>query len=209
VSTIKRWDRSTQVDRTGELRESNEPEFEQDLEQPPVEDLLALQFQKQRFQDTFDPNNDPSLGGVDGTGKRSPAQVTVFDKALTTEDFEQRLQETLEGKSERAQQVKQIESVYEVYFKDTEDFPIGTDLGPGRSVTAPELPRYEAPAETAWKGRAMTVPEFQAVTDPSEARPEQQQVTQAAAALQESQQAAEEAQQPLSLLDLERPKVRA
>lgn len=190
------------------MHESNAPEFEQDLEQPPVEDLLALQFQKQRFQDTFDPNNDPALRGVDDAGKRSPAQVSLFDKALTTEDFEQRLQETLEGKSERAQQVKQIESVYEVYFKDTEDFPVGTDLGTGRSVTAPELSRYEAPAETAWKGRAMTVPEFQAVTDLHQAQAASaQQAVQASATLLESQRAAEEAEEPMSRLG--RARVRA
>jgi hypothetical protein len=153
------------------LHESNEPEFEQDLEQPEVESLLALQFQKQRFQDVFDPN-DQSLGGVDTSEKRSPAQIGLFDKVLTTEDFEQRLQETLDGTSERAQHAKQVESVYEVYFKDTEDFPVA-DIQASVAID-PERFRYEAAEETASKGRAATVPEFQAVVDPAEAAREQQ-----------------------------------
>jgi hypothetical protein len=67
------------------------------------------------------------------------------------------------------------------------------------------LPRYEAPAEAAWKDRANTVPEFPAVTLPEAAS--EQQAAQASAALQESQTADELAEGPLSLLG--RAKVRA
>jgi hypothetical protein len=203
VSAIKRLDRRPQVDRSGELLESNTPELNEELEQPPVEAILALR--NQFFQDRFDPANEQqALGGIDGAGKRSPAELALFDKVLTTEDFQQRLEETLNGTSERAQQAKQIESAYEVYFKDTEDFPaenipLMDSVGGSRAVTSPELPRYEAPAEAAWKDRANTVPEFPAVTLP-EAASEQQAAAQASAAVQASQSADELAEGPLSVL---------
>lgn len=204
MSAIKRWNRSTQIDRAGELQEADSPALDQELEQPPEEVLAALHIQK-RFQDGFDPANEQFLAGIDAANKRPPVELNLVDRVLTTEDFEQRLQETLEGTSERALQVKQVEAAYEVYFKDTEDFPVASvasvasvENAQARTVTAPELPRYEAPAETAWKGRAMTVPEFQAVTLPEAAST--QQAAQTSAALLESQLAAEEAEQPLSLL---------
>jgi hypothetical protein len=206
VSAIKRLNRSTQVDRAGELVESNTPALDEEFEQPPVEAIPAL---RNFFQDRFDPANELALGGLDPASKRSPVERALLDRVLTTEDFEQRLQETLDGTSERAQQVKQVEAAYEVYFKDTEDFPLENiplmDSVGGRAVTAPELPRYEAPAEAAWKDRANTVPEFPAVTLPAAAS--EQQAAQAAAALQESQHAEELAEGLPPLLG--REKVRA
>jgi len=207
VSAIKRLDRSTQLDRSGELVESSTPAFDEVLEQPPIEAIPAL---RNYLQDKFDPANAQAVSGLEAAGKRSPVEISLLDKALTTEDFQQRLEETLNGTSERAQQVKEVEAAYEVYFKDTEDFalqniPLMDSVGGGRAVTSPELPRYEAPAEAAWKDRANTVPEFPAVTLPEAAT--EQQAVQASAALQESQKADELAEGPLSLLG--RSKVRA
>jgi hypothetical protein len=209
VSAIKRLDRRPEVDRSGELVESTAPALNEELEQPPIEAIPALR--NQFFQDRFDPaNQQQALGGLDAPGKRSPVEISLLDKVLTTEDFEQRLEETLNGTSERAQQVKEVEAAYEVYFKDTEDFPVENiplmdSVGGSRAVTSPELPRYEAPAEAAWKDRANTVPEFPAVTLPEAAS--EQQAAQASAALQESQNADELAEGLLSLVG--RAKVRA
>ncbi len=209
MSAIKRLNRSTQIDRAGELQESDSPEFDQELAQAAEDEALAALQLQRRFQDRFDPAaSEQLLAGVDAANKRPPVELNLFDRVLTTEDFEQRLQETLDGTSERAQQVKQVEAAYEVYFKDTEDFPVANvadvaSVQP-RTVTASELPRYEAPAETAWKGRAMTVPEFQAVTLPEAAST--QQAAQTSAALLESQLAAEEAEKPLSLLGRVKPR---
>jgi hypothetical protein len=212
VSAIKRLNRSTQIDRAGELQESDSPEFDQELAQAAEDEALAALQLQRRFQDRFDPAaSEQLLAGVDAANKRPPVELNLFDRVLTTEDFEQRLQETLDGTSERAQQVKQVEAAYEVYFKDTEDFPVANvaDVASvanaqARTVTASELPRYEAPAETAWKGRAMTVPEFQAITLPEAAST--QQAAQTSAALLESQLAAEEAAEPLSLLGRVKPR---
>lgn len=199
MSSIKRLQHSPQIDRAGELIESDTPPLDEEIEQPPVESFPAL---RNFFQDRFDPTNDLALGGLDSASKRSPAERSLLDRVLTTEDFEQRLQETLDGTSERAQQVKQVEAAYEVYFKDTEDFPLENiplmDSVGGRAVTAQELPRFEAPAEAAWKDRANTVPEFPAVTLPEAGSG--QQAVQAAAALQEAQNAEELAEGPLSLV---------
>jgi len=210
VSAIKRLDRRPQVDRSGELLESTTPEFREEPEELPVEAIPALR--NQFFQDRFDPSKEQQLamGGIDAPGKQSPAELALFDKVLTTDDFKQRLEETLNGTSERAQQAKQVESVYEVYFKDTEDFsaqniPLMDSVGGSRAVTSTELPRFEAPAEAAWKDRANTVPEFPAVSLPEAAS--EQQAVQASAALQESQKADELTEGLLSLLG--QTKVRA
>ena len=195
MSAINRWQRSTQLDRTGELVEIESPVLERDLEEPAVEAIPALQNRLQ--QDRFDPAKEESLAGVDAARKRSPVELGLVDKVLTTEDFEQRLQETLEGTSARAQQAKQVEAAYEVYFKDTEDYSV--ENAQASAAIDPERLRYEAVEETASKGRAATVPEFQAVVDPAEAAREQQ-AARAADALLDALGIGDEPEESLPLL---------
>jgi hypothetical protein len=191
MSAINRWNRSAQIDRSGELLESLSPARNQQLEQPPVEAIPRLQ---DRFQDGFDSVSKRFQDGFDAAGKRPPVELSFLDKLLTGTDFQKRLQETLEGTSARAQQVKQVESTYKAFWKDSQDFSVRND-GPALSV--PEPPRYVAPAETAWKGREMTVPNFN-MADAEAARV--QRAAQASTAMLQSRRVAAVAEQPFSLL---------
>ncbi|MBN1210414.1 MAG: hypothetical protein JXB05_36510 [Myxococcaceae bacterium] len=197
-----RLKRGVQVDRAGELLEDLPPVSDQ-VETPPVEEIPRLQ--QQRFQDGFDNLDAQQKDGIDGLGKRPLVNLSGIDNLLTTAEFKERLQETLEGTSARAQHAKQVESTYEIYFKDTEDYSVRNESG--FSLSVPDAPlraeapaedplKYEAPAEAAWKDRANTVPEFQAVSD-APPEPEQvQQISAVEAALLEAQRAAEVEQQP-------------
>jgi hypothetical protein len=201
VSAI-RLNRGVQLDRAGELREDLVPVGGAE-ETLPVEEVSRLY--QQRFRDGFENLNAQQQqqqqdGGIDGLGKRPLVNLTGIDNLLTTAEFKERLQETLEGTSARAQHAKQVESTYEIYFKDTEDYSVRNDVGP--SLTVPDAPlraeapaedpmRYEAPAEAAWKDRANTVPEFQAVTEDVAAAEQVQQISAVEAALLEAQRASE------------------
>lgn len=195
VSAINRWNRGPQIDRAGELLEIDSTDLDLQLEQELLS-IEALGRVQNRFQDSFDAITDRFRDGFEVTSKQRPVELGLFDKLLTTAEFQERLKETLDGTSARAQQVKQVESVYEAYFQDSEDFSMDFAAA-GPALTSPEVLRYEAPAETAWKGRAMTVPEFQVLGDVPEAAPLQE-ANQASAVLQQARRAATEAEQPFS-----------
>jgi len=143
------------VVRGGELQECLLPICHDDSSVPPIEVLGRTPSQP---QDAFNPAIERLKDGFEAGSKRRPVELNPVDRLLTTADFQQRLQETLEGTSPRAQQVKQVESTYQSFWKDSQDFAVRK----GPSLTVPEPPRYVSPAETAWKGRALTQPDFQA-----------------------------------------------
>jgi len=194
VSSINRWNRGPQVDRAGELPEGVSPAQNRQWERPPVEALPRIQ---NRFQDEFDTAQKRFQDEFSAAGKRPPVELSALDKLLTSTDFQERLKETLAGTSPRAQQVKQVESTYQSFWKDSQDFAVRNE-GPALSV--PEPPRYEAPAETAWNGRVLTVPDFKL---PGKAVPETarvEQAAQASTAALEARRVAAVAEQPFSLL---------
>ncbi|HYH99003.1 hypothetical protein [Hyalangium sp.] len=193
MTAINRWNRSPQFDRVGELLDGVAPAQNRQWERPPVEAVSGVQ---NRFQDGFDAAHKRLQDGFEPVGKRPPVELSTIDKLLTSEAFQQRLQETLEGTSARAQQVKQVESTYQAFWKDSQDFSVRS--GPALSV--PEPPRYQAPAETAWKGRVLTVPEFKATTDDLPETARVQQTAQASAATLEARRVAAITEQPFSLL---------
>jgi hypothetical protein len=182
VSTIHRWHRGSGLDRAGELPGSVSAVRERQAERPPIDPLPRL---PSRFQDGFDSADRRFQDGFEAVGKRGQRELGTLEKLLTSAEFQQRLSETLAGTSPRALQVKQVESTYQSYqsfWKDSQDF--STRKGPALSV--PEPPRFVSPAETAWKGRALTVPEFQASTGDL---PEAARVPQAAQAVGASAEA--------------------
>jgi len=129
-----------------------------------------LQRLPSRFEDGFDTDERQLRARLDAIGNQRPSPQGTVDRLLTNADFQQRLQETLEGTSPRAIKAKAVESTYQSFWKDSQDFAVRK----GPSLTVPEPPRYESPAETAWKGRALTQPEFQASLDdvPASPKPE-------------------------------------
>lgn len=135
MSAIHRRIRDFLPGRPGELLGGLSPVRERPWEPSPSEPLPSLRS-RQPFQDGFE----------------------AVSQLLTSRDFQQRLHETLAGTSPRAVQVRQVASTYQSFWKDSQDFAVRK----GPSLSVPEPPRYVAPAETAWKGRALTVPEFQA-----------------------------------------------
>jgi hypothetical protein len=195
VSSINRLNRGPQLDRAGELLEEVSPAQRRQWERPPVEATSRLQS---RFQDEFDTARKRFQDEFNVEAKRPPLELSGLDKLLTSAEFQERLKETLAGTSPRAQQVKQVESTYQAFWKDSQDFSVRNENRPSLSV--PEPPRYEAPAETAWKGRVLTVPDFKLPGKdvPESARVEQ--AAQASAALQQSRRVAAVAEQPFSLL---------
>lgn len=129
------------VVRGGELQECLLPACNEDSSVPPVEVLARTPSQP---QDAFNPAIERLRDGFEAGSRRRPVELNPVDRLLTTADFQQRLQETLEGTSPRAQQVKQVESTYQAFWKDSQDFAVRKARGP--SLTVPEPPRYEAPA---------------------------------------------------------------
>lgn len=190
MSSIQRLNRGPQLHRAEEPQESLSPAVLRQQERPPVEP--AARIPKQFQQDEFDTAQKRFQDEFSTQGKRPPVELNALEKLLTSADFQERLKETLAGTSPRAQQVKQVESTFKAFWKDSQDFAVRQGSGPSLSV--PEPPRYEAPAETAWKSRVLTVPDFKL---PDSMRVEQ--TAQASAALQESKRVAA-AQQPFSLL---------
>jgi len=134
--------------------------------------IERLQRVPKRFEDGFDTAERQVRESLEAVGNRRPSPQGTVDRLLTNADFQQRLQETLEGTSSRAIKAKAVESTYKSFWQDSQDFAVRK----GPSLTVPEPPRYVSPAETAWKDRALTQPEFQASLADV---PEQAQVQQA------------------------------
>ena len=125
------------VVRGGELQECLLPICHDDSSVPPIEVLGRTPSQP---QDAFNPAIERLKDGFEAGSKRRPVELNPVDRLLTTADFQQRLQETLEGTSPRAQQVKQVESTYQSFWKDSQDFAVRKAEGP--ALTVPEPPRY-------------------------------------------------------------------
>lgn len=164
-------------------------------ERSPIEPLSRL---PNRFQDAFDRVGQRSQDGFDTASKRSPETVGTLEKLLTSKEFQERLKETLAGTSARAQQVKQVESTYQAFWKDSQDFSVSK----GPKLTVPEPPRYVAPAETAWKGGRLTVPDFKSPLAGVQQTARVERASEAVRALQDARRAAAVAEQPFRLLGL-------
>jgi hypothetical protein len=193
VSTIQRRNPDIRLDRVGELLGSLSPAQVRQAERSPIEPLQRL---PSRFEDGFDAAERQFRDGFDVVGKQRPSALGTVDRLLTNADFQQRLQETLEGTSPRALQVKQVESTYQSFFRDSQDFSVRK--GPALSV--PEPPRFESPAETAWKGRALTQPEFRASLEDVPEAARVQQAAQAMAPKEEARRAAAVTPQAFTVL---------
>ncbi|MFL5344805.1 MAG: hypothetical protein ACJ8AT_08425 [Hyalangium sp.] len=194
MSSIQRWNRGQQVQRAGELPESLSA-VQGQRERSPIEPLSRL---PNRFQDAFDRAGKRFQDGFDTANKRSPEALGTLERLLTSKEFQERLKETLAGTSHRAQQVKQVESTYQAFWKDSQDFSVSK----GPSLTVPEPPRYVAPAESAWKGGRLTVPEFKAPVEGVQQTARVERASQAVRALQDARRAAAVAEQPFRLLGL-------
>ncbi|WP_224248677.1 hypothetical protein [Hyalangium gracile] len=192
MNSIQRWNRGPQFQRASELAQGIDGVRGQPRERLPIEPLPQLQ---NRFQDRFEELGQRFQDGFDAPSRKSPESLGTLERLLTSKEFQERFKEAVEGTSSRAQQAKQVESTYKAFWKDSQDFSVSK----GPSLTVPEPPRYEAPAETAWKGRGLTVPEFQAVgAGQDTARVER--AAQASAALQEARRVAAVAEHPFTLL---------
>ena len=195
MSSIHRLNRGPQFDRAAELLEGASLAPSRQWERPPVE---ATSRSQSRFQDEFDTARRRFQDEFGAQAQRPPVELSALDRLLTSKDFQERLQETLAGTSPRAQQVKQVESTYQAFWRDSQDFSVRNEGGPALSV--PEPPRYEAPAETAWKGRALTVPDFKLPGKDVLETARGEQAAQASAARLESRRVAALTEQPFSLL---------
>jgi hypothetical protein len=192
VNSIQRWNRASQSTRAGELPEGLASLKGPQRQQAPIEPLARLRNPFQgRFQDGFEAAQ-RSVKGLESGSQRRPESLGTLESLLTSKEFQQRLQETLAGTSPRAQQVKHVESSYKAFWKDSQDFSVSK----GPSLTVPEPPRYVAPAETAWKGRELTVPEFRIPVEAARAS----QAIKANASAVEARRVAAVAEQPFSLL---------
>jgi hypothetical protein len=186
VSAIHRH-RDVRFDRAGELLGNLSPAQVRQGERVAGERAAVERPQRlpSRFEDGFDTAERLLRDGFDAARQQRPSPLGAVDQLLTNADFQKRLQETLEGTSPRAQQVKQVESTYQAFWKDSQDFAVRK----GPSLTVPEPPRYQSPAETAWKGRALTQPEFRASVDDLPESARVQQAVQATAARAEARRA--------------------
>jgi hypothetical protein len=132
VSAIRRWNRSPGLDRAAELPESLSPARVRQEERPPIDPLSRV---GSRFQDGFDSAGKRFQDGFETADKRAPRELGTLEKLLTSAEFQERLNETLAGTSPRALQVKQVESTYQPFWKDSQDFsarkgPSLTDVPP-------------------------------------------------------------------------------
>jgi hypothetical protein len=182
VSAIHRWNREVRLDRAGEPLGSLSSASVRQAERASIERLQRL---PSRFEDGFDTDERQLRARRESAGNQRPSPQGTVDRLLTNADFQQRLQETLEGTSPRAIKAKAVESTYQSFFKDSQDFAVRK----GPSLTVPEPPRYESPAEAAWKGRALTQPEFQASLDDVPESARVQEPAQAAALKAEARRA--------------------
>jgi hypothetical protein len=203
VIIANRSNRGVQLDQAGALPEHLAPARLRQTERPPVEQASRVQHQPNRYyQDAFETAMERMRAEFDAAHKRQPGQTNAIDRLLTSKEFQERLKETVAGTSPRAQQVKQVESAYKAFWKDSQDFSVS---GAARSnqpkLNVPEPPRFIAPAETAWRGRALTVPDFKAVTDVSD-RARVQAAEQATNAGLMAQRAAAVTEQRFSLVGL-------
>ncbi|HEX8702298.1 MAG TPA: hypothetical protein VF815_25925, partial [Myxococcaceae bacterium] len=142
MSAIHRLNRDVRFDRAGELLGSLSSARVR--EERAVERLQRL---PSRFDDGFDTAERQLRAGQEAVlANQRPTPLGTVDRLLTNEDFQQRLQETLEGTSPRAIKAKEVEKSYKSFWQDSQDFSVRK----GPSLTVPEPPRYVSPAETAW-----------------------------------------------------------